>query len=607
MGQWNQWGRQGQWGGGGGSTPPAPTYSISGTVTDWEGAALSGVLLTLTGGYTATTDGTGAYTIANVPAGSYTLTPTKTGVTFNPVSAAVTVSTANVTGEDFQEQVWVVDGTITDWAGANLSGVLVSVTGDKTSSDTTVANGTYGLALPDGSYTLTPTKAGVTFNPASTAVVVSGASQLGKDFAEQVYAVSGNVVDAAAAAISGVTITITGDKSTSTSTDGSGDYSINLPNGSYTVTPTKAGYDFTPASTAVTVAGSAQTGKDFAEATYSISGDIVDGADAGVEGVLVTLSGDASDTDTTDSNGAYSFTGLPNGSYTVTPTLTDYIFAETHEDVTVAGDDVVVDDMVSSVAPPATGWTYLSGSGSLDTAYGPSEGYRLIGESNGLLPGMRENKTPAVTNGFTPRSLSGLEGTVAVGARCVNYPIYQGACYTAWTGAGLALDTVNGFRVMVALHPPQSWDGYFFVHNYSSGFGMVGNTTQNPLGTRVYIYAASNGGFPGYDDRVRAGSAVNSDPGVWGFDQAQLASESRNTWVFLGLEYPAGGDGNITARFVAPGVAGTVWPYSRSWVCPDLDSPVFDAISFRIKPNETNKYLYYGGHWYGSLADDWPV
>ena len=307
---------------GGGGAAPAPTYSVSGTITDWEGNPLQGVLLTLTGGYVDTSAADGTFTIPLVPAGAYTLTPTKSGVVFNPTSKAVNVVAANVTGQDFQEQVWVVDGTVTDWQAAAMSGVLISVTGDKTSSDTTVGDGTYGLALPDGTYTLTPTKSGIAFNPTSTVVVVSGASQLGKDFAEQTYAVSGTIYDSdGTTPLTGVLVSITGDKTDSVTTGAPGTYSFDLPNGSYTVTPTKAGRTFTPSSRAAVVSGSAVAVDDIdAEAlTYTLSGEILNSSGTGVDGITVVLSGDDSDSTVTAGGGLYSFT-LPDGSYTVTPT-----------------------------------------------------------------------------------------------------------------------------------------------------------------------------------------------------------------------------------------------------------------------------------------------
>jgi hypothetical protein len=59
--------------------------------------------------------------------------------------------------------------------------------------------------------------------------------------------------------------------------------------------------------------------------TYSISG-VVNFKQSVLPGALMTLSGDGTGLVTTDSNGDYQFTGLGSGRYTVTPSLSGYIF-----------------------------------------------------------------------------------------------------------------------------------------------------------------------------------------------------------------------------------------------------------------------------------------
>jgi hypothetical protein len=70
--------------------------------------------------------------------------------------------------------------------------------------------------------------------------------------------------------------------------------------------------------------------------TYSISGAL--GANAA--GATVTLSGAATATQTADASGNYSFSGLANGSYTVTPTKTPLTFTPLNAAVTVSGANV---------------------------------------------------------------------------------------------------------------------------------------------------------------------------------------------------------------------------------------------------------------------------
>ncbi len=56
--------------------------------------------------------------------------------------------------------------------------------------------------------------------------------------------------------------------------------------------------------------------------TYDISGNIT-----GATSVTVDLTGDSTDQTTTDGSGNYSFTGLANGSYSVTPSKSGYLFS----------------------------------------------------------------------------------------------------------------------------------------------------------------------------------------------------------------------------------------------------------------------------------------
>lgn len=85
---------------------------------------------------------------------------------------------------------------------------------------------------------------------------------------------------------------------------------------------------------AATVSGTS-TPKTPPTQTYSISGAISPAA--GGSGVTVTLSGAATGTMTADSTGSYSFAGLANGTYAITPGRTRYTFSPSTQGVTVSG------------------------------------------------------------------------------------------------------------------------------------------------------------------------------------------------------------------------------------------------------------------------------
>ena len=147
------------------------------------------------------------------------------------------------------------------------------------------------------------------------------------------YSISGTVT-LNSAGLSGVTISA---GSTTATTDTSGNYTLTgLANGTYTVTPSKSGYTFSPTSTSVTISSANVTGKNFtatATATYAISGTITLNS-AAFSGVTVACTGQTSVT--TDSSGNYSFSGLANGTYTVTPSKSGYTFSPANYSVTIS-------------------------------------------------------------------------------------------------------------------------------------------------------------------------------------------------------------------------------------------------------------------------------
>lgn len=135
--------------------------------------------------------------------------------------------------------------------------------------------------------------------------------------------ISGKVAGAA-----NVTITLTGAVS-KTTTSANGNYSFKgLANGSYTITPSLPGYVFTPTSIAVILKGANDTVKTSTATanttqTYCLSGTV---SGASVQNVVITLNGANTGSTVTDANGNYSFCGLVNGDYTITPTIQGYSF-----------------------------------------------------------------------------------------------------------------------------------------------------------------------------------------------------------------------------------------------------------------------------------------
>jgi hypothetical protein len=122
-------------------------------------------------------------------------------------------------------------------------------------------------------------------------------------------------------------------------TDALGYYATgNLSDGRYLVVPNDAGYSFSK-SYWVDIPQTEIQAYDFTAAliTYGISGTVSGDLQ---EGITITLSGDSSATTTPGDGGSYSFTGLANGNYTITPSRTGYRFYPESEGITIADVDI---------------------------------------------------------------------------------------------------------------------------------------------------------------------------------------------------------------------------------------------------------------------------
>jgi uncharacterized protein (TIGR03437 family) len=271
-----------------------------------------------------------------VATAAVTISPT-TSVTVIPMNLSSVVTSSNggtsipTTSTDGVISVtqapssFTLSGTISGGGGAT-----VALSGAASQTATADGAGNYTFSgLANGNYTVTPTKSGSTITPVNKAVTINGANATANFSAtQQTWGISGVVSGGTA------TLTLTGPVNLTTSTDASGNYSFaGLPNGSYTLTPSASGFTFTPANRAITINGANQTALNFTAAqqqTWSISGTITSGANA-----AVALSGGASKTTTADASGNYTFTGLSNGTYTVTPTVTNATLTPVNRTVSI--------------------------------------------------------------------------------------------------------------------------------------------------------------------------------------------------------------------------------------------------------------------------------
>ncbi len=222
-----------------------------------------------------------------------------------------------------------------------IPGVTMTLSGAANGTVVSNAGGNYSFSgLANGTYAVTPSAAGYTFTPPSITATVNKGNVIGQNFVATsltnvTYSISGAVTTSGGSALAGVTMTLSGAASGTTTTDTSGNYSFTgLANGTYTVTPSLTGYTFSPTSITVTVNNGNVTGQNFTgtantTTTFSISGKVTTSGGSPIAGVTLTLSGTATGSTNTGGSGTYTFTGLANGTYTITPTKNRYTFSPT--------------------------------------------------------------------------------------------------------------------------------------------------------------------------------------------------------------------------------------------------------------------------------------
>ena len=223
------------------------------------------------------------------------------------------------------------------------------------------------------------------------------------------YSISGQVTSTGSG-LTGVTMALSGASSATTTTDVNGNYTFTgLASGSYTITPSRTGFTFSPTSRQQNVGGADIIDVNFtatpAQAVnYSISGNVVSVATfSGVPGVTMALSGASSATTTTDSSGNYTFTGLNIGSYTITPSRTGLTFGPTSSQQNVGGADIIDVNFTAiptqksfKVLCPASGTTNVT---IQDFSFTPDN---VTISSGGIVKWTNNGTTHTVTGGTSP-------------------------------------------------------------------------------------------------------------------------------------------------------------------------------------------------------------
>jgi hypothetical protein len=313
-------------------------YTVGGEVRDDNGQGLGGVEVRLTDGATgtfrvATTNSGGNFTFAEVTAGqSYTVTATDTSY-FAFASQTTGTLTGNLTLTlNGVRRTYTIHGRVADSTSQDISGVTVNLSGSQTAATTTDFNGDYSFAniAAGGNYTLTPVQTAL-YNFSSRSVNnLDEDRTISLDATLRQYTISGRLADAQSMGINAATITLGGSQTGSVQTDAGGNFALTVfAGGSYTITPSKLYYNFSPATLTLEHLTSNQEG--FFGGTlrrHIISGQVRDDNGQGLAGVEVRLYDEAHQllsTTIAGAGGNFTFPEAAAGqSYTVTAVDTSF-------------------------------------------------------------------------------------------------------------------------------------------------------------------------------------------------------------------------------------------------------------------------------------------
>jgi hypothetical protein len=311
--------------------------------------------------WTVTSGATGANSLASLnlsvsSAGVVSGTPTTTGTanftiqvkdsSNNTVSASLSVSTSatlalpapnpsslgtagitlsyigavNATG-GIAGYTWTVNGTPVPTNGSSLS-LTDSLSVSNSGGSASLSAG--GTPTATGSVSFTASvkdSTGAVAGPFTYTIAVSN-----------VYTVGGSInarVGCGSASLTGVTVSINTNPVQTTTTGANGSFSfINVPNGTYTITPSLANAIFSPVTESVTVNNNNLSATSFtANLSYSVSGTVAyTGAQTGQIYLAMNPNGTCGGGTTgtsISSTGAFTIRGVPPGSYTLQAFMDD--------------------------------------------------------------------------------------------------------------------------------------------------------------------------------------------------------------------------------------------------------------------------------------------
>lgn len=130
--------------------------------------------------------------------------------------------------------------------------------------------------------------------------------------------------------------------------------------------------------------------------TWAISGTISPSASGA--GAKVTLSGATSSSTVANSSGVYTFTGLPNGTYTITPTVSGTTFTPTSKTMTINGANITGASFTANLTTTSSHSVDLSWAASTSSTV---SGYKVYRSTKSGGPYALLNSAPVTSTVYT--------------------------------------------------------------------------------------------------------------------------------------------------------------------------------------------------------------
>lgn len=349
-------------------------HAVSGRIIDQSGNGVPGIDLSFTSvtdRFTAETDNDGYYIFTDIPNAVYGLLPLSERYLFSPTFQNIVVNGSDITTDNFiATDIYAehsISGRILDNSGNGIPDVTISIP-EKNMTGMTDKEGNYYFGnIKDGTCTLIPSKDGYVFSPPSKTIIVAG-SDIRADFTgspggsgDGRYSISGRVLDENGNGLADITVMLIMQK-ISVQTDKEGNYFFgNIEDGIYFVSAVMKGLVFEPEVHVINIDGADVRAPDFIlssggqdDNTYKILGIVADNQGNVLADVTVVLAG-TDKTTQSDKEGNFYFGNIPNGDYTVIPSLENYTFSPESRVVKVDGTDVFVEPFLGTKGGGGTG------------------------------------------------------------------------------------------------------------------------------------------------------------------------------------------------------------------------------------------------------------